>query len=173
MCNGFLFQEVLGTTYSDEQLGLVLNNSNNTSVGIQLESSGTAIDDAGDKMSHSPSFEKDQLEQPAPYLENSTSSVITSNKKKMKETTSGDDATPSRPSKKLKEGNVADALISHAAGQSRMAPIETLIQEVPCGFANPTTGGTVSNQTEQPVAGNQSSTKTGSASQGMKFVSKY
>lgn len=161
-------QEVLGTTYSDEQLGLVLNNSNNTSVGMQLESSGTVIDDAGDMISHSTRFEKDRLEQPATYLENSTSSVMTSNRKKVKETTSGDDATPSRPSKKLKEGDVADAPISHAVGQLRMAPIETLIQEVPCGFANPTTGGTGSNQTEQPVAGNQSSTKTGSASQGMK-----
>ncbi|RVX01566.1 DUF724 domain-containing protein 7 [Vitis vinifera] len=134
---------------------------------MQLESSGTVIDDAGDKISHSTRFEKDRLEQPATYLENSTS-VMTSNRKKVKETTSGDDATPSRPSKKLKEGDVADAPISHAVGQLRMAPIETLIQELPCGFANPTTGGTGSNQTEQPVAGNQSSTKTGSASQGMK-----
>lgn len=158
--------------YSDEQLGLVLNNSNNTSVGIQLESSGTAIDDAGDKISHSTSFEKDQLEQPAPCFENSTSSVITSNKNKMKETTSGDDDTPSRPSKKLKEGNVGDAPTAHAAGQSRMVPIETLIQEVPCGIATPNTGGTDSDQTEQHVAGNRSSTKTGSASQGMKVVSK-
>lgn len=138
---------------------------------MQLESSGTVIDDAGDKISHSTRFEKDRLEQPATYLENSTSSVMTSNRKKVKETTSGDDATPSRPSKKLKEGDVADAPISHAVGQLRMAPIETLIQELPCGFANPTTGGTGSNQTEQPVAGNQSSTKTGSASQGMKVVS--
>lgn len=138
-------------------------------MGIQLESSGTVID-AGDKISHSTSFEKDLLEQPAPYLENSTSSGMTSNKKI--ETTSGDDATASQPSKKLKEVNVADALISHAAGQSRMAPIDTLIQEVPCGFATPTTGGTGSNQTEQPVAGNQSSTNTGSASQGRKVVSK-
>lgn len=137
---------------------------------MQLESSGTVIDDAGDMISHSTRFEKDRLEQPATYLENSTS-VMTSNRKKVKETTSGDDATPSRPSKKLKEGDVADAPISHAVGQLRMAPIETLIQELPCGFANPTTGGTGSNQTEQPVAGNQSSTKTGSASQGMKVVS--
>lgn len=165
----FLFQEVLGATYSEEQLGHVLNNSNNAAVGIQLESSGTAIDDDGDKISHSIYVEKDHLEQPAQYLDNS-SSVTTSNKKKME--TSGDDATPSRPSKKLKEGNVADAPTSHAAGQSRMALIETLIQEAPCGFAAQTTGRTGSNQTEQPVPGNQSSTKTGSASQGKKVVSK-
>ena len=65
-------QEILGTTYSEEQLGHVLNNSNNTAVGIQLESSGAAIDDAGDKISHSTRSEKDRLEQPALYVENST-----------------------------------------------------------------------------------------------------
>ena len=151
-------------------MGHVLNNSNNTAVGIQLESSGAAIDDAGDKISHSTRSEKDRLEQPALYVENSTF-VVTSNKKKMKETSS-DDATPSRPSKKLKEGNIADAVMSHAAGQSRMSPIQTSIQEVPCGFATPIMGGTGSNQTEQPVPGNQFITKTGSPSQGKKIVSK-
>lgn len=169
MTNEFLFQEVLSTTYS-EQLGHVSVDLNNTCMGIQLESSSAVIDGAGDKTSHSTSFEKDQLQQPALYLENSNSSGMTSNKNKM-ETTSVDDSTPSQPSKKFKEGNVADDLVSHAACQSEMLPICTLNQEVPCSFVTPTTGETGSNQTEQPVTGNQSSTSTGSASQGEKLVS--